>query len=368
MVVSCDYGTGSHGVSGIRSYTAKTDATGYYIVRQIYSRVMIPQLKPNGCTLSMVSGTTAYPKKGPGPNGYAFDVPGHIELHAPTAGYWRPTTRPSPPTCAPCNATGALCGDPRLVGGDGIAFWFHGERERDFCIVSDAALHINAHFIGKRSADGAHDLTWVQAVGILFGQHKLYIGAQQEAVWDPTADHLFFSLDGLPLMRVARTGGQRDFVSADGGVRIERDGVLNHARIEIEGLLSLTLEAKPIARKDWIEDSCLVHLDLGFEFSQLSGRVEGVLGQTYQKSWSLDDRPTANRKTYILHEVDPYRSSSLFSTDCSVSTFEAAPYLQDSASGHFQMAMLDDQEEPADGVSHCFHDSVNGGLKCLERR
>eukprot|EP00850_Spirogloea_muscicola_P026808 SM010660S14012 [mRNA] locus=s10660:154:396:+ [translate_table: standard] len=26
MVVSCDYGTGSHGVSGIRSYTAKTDA------------------------------------------------------------------------------------------------------------------------------------------------------------------------------------------------------------------------------------------------------------------------------------------------------------------------------------------------------
>eukprot|EP00850_Spirogloea_muscicola_P025954 SM004970S17360 [mRNA] locus=s4970:275:1112:+ [translate_table: standard] len=155
MVVSCDYGTGSHGVSGIRSYTAKTDATGYYIVRQIYSRVMIPQLKPNGCTLSMVSGTTAYPKKGPGPNGYAFDVPGHIELHAPTAGYWRPTVRPSPPTCAPCNATGALCGDPRLVGGDGVAFWFHGERDRDFCIVSDAALHINAHFIGKRSADGA---------------------------------------------------------------------------------------------------------------------------------------------------------------------------------------------------------------------
>eukprot|EP00850_Spirogloea_muscicola_P017408 SM000149S01343 [mRNA] locus=s149:333058:335325:+ [translate_table: standard] len=360
LKVTCDYGTGSHGVSGLRSYTAKTDANGYYIVRQIYSRAMIPQ--------PAQAERLHAQHKGPGPNGYAFDVPGHIVLHSPTAGYWRPTTRPSPPTCAPCNATGALCGDPRLVGGDGIAFWFHGERERDFCIVSDTALHINAHFIGKRSADGAHDLTWVQAVGILFGKHKLYIGAQQEAVWDPTADHLFFSLDGLPLMRVVRSGGQREYVSADGGVRIERDGVLNHARIEIEGLLSLTLEAKPIARKDWTEDSCLVHLDLGFEFSQLSGRVEGVLGQTYQKSWSVDDRPTANRKTYILHEVDPYRSSSIFSTDCSVSTFEAAPYLQDSASGHFQMAMLDDQEEPADGVSHCFHDSVSGGLKCLERR
>jgi hypothetical protein len=27
------------------------------------------------------------------------------------------------------------CGDPRFTGGDGNTFYFHGKRDRDFCIV-----------------------------------------------------------------------------------------------------------------------------------------------------------------------------------------------------------------------------------------
>ncbi|KAB1227280.1 hypothetical protein CJ030_MR1G029350 [Morella rubra] len=57
-------------------------------------------------------------------------------------------------TCSPvynCNRPGAVCQDPRFVGRDGIVFYFHGQQERDFCIVSDSNLHINAHFIGKRN-------------------------------------------------------------------------------------------------------------------------------------------------------------------------------------------------------------------------
>ena len=45
-----------------------------------------------------------------------------------------------------CSVPGA-CGDPRFIGGDGNAFFFHGRRDADFCVLSDRDLHINAHFI-----------------------------------------------------------------------------------------------------------------------------------------------------------------------------------------------------------------------------
>ncbi|BAF27608.2 Os11g0151100 [Oryza sativa Japonica Group] len=90
------------------------------------------------------------------------------------------------PVCV-CNVPGA-CGDPRFIGGDGNAFYFHGRRDADFCVVSDRDLHINAHFIGKRGADGmSRDFTWIQAIAVLFddgGAHRLYVGARKTAAWD----------------------------------------------------------------------------------------------------------------------------------------------------------------------------------------
>ncbi|VAH47616.1 unnamed protein product [Triticum turgidum subsp. durum] len=50
-----------------------------------------------------------------------------------------------------CELAGTECYDPRFVGGDGNKFLFHGRRDADFCLLSDANLHINAHFIGKRN-------------------------------------------------------------------------------------------------------------------------------------------------------------------------------------------------------------------------
>lgn len=58
----------------------------------------------------------------------------------------------------------AVCQDPRFIGGDGITFYFHGRRDRDFCLATDPVLHINAHFIGKRVPGKTRDVTWVQSV------------------------------------------------------------------------------------------------------------------------------------------------------------------------------------------------------------
>ncbi|KAL5214238.1 hypothetical protein ABZP36_003390 [Zizania latifolia] len=78
-----------------------------------------------------------------------------------------------------CDLTGTECYDPRFVGGDGNKFLFHGRKDADFCLLSDANLHINAHFIGKRNAAAARDFTWVQALGIRFGDHRLYLGVRR---------------------------------------------------------------------------------------------------------------------------------------------------------------------------------------------
>jgi hypothetical protein len=45
---------------------------------------------------------------------------------------------------------------------DGNTSYSHGRRDRDFCLLSDANLHINAHFIGSHVPGLKRDPTWVQ--------------------------------------------------------------------------------------------------------------------------------------------------------------------------------------------------------------
>ena len=98
---------------------------------------------------------------------------------------------------ADCKRHGGMCGDPRIVGGDGVMFYFHGRKNQDFCLVSDSDLHINAHFIGKRPEGRPRDFTWVQALGFVFASHKLTVSAKPVAKWDNNVDHLEFSYDGV---------------------------------------------------------------------------------------------------------------------------------------------------------------------------
>ncbi|PAN43506.1 hypothetical protein PAHAL_8G240500 [Panicum hallii] len=69
------------------------------------------------------------------------------------------------------------------------------------------------------------------------------------------------------------------------------------------------------------EDS-LVHLDLTFRFHNLTGDVDGVLGQTYGPGYvsKLD----IGAKMPVMGGAHKYLSSGLFSTDCAVSKFHSA--------------------------------------------
>eukprot|EP00850_Spirogloea_muscicola_P019788 SM000199S05415 [mRNA] locus=s199:101200:103836:+ [translate_table: standard] len=268
-----------------------------------------------------------------------------------------------------CSGGGALCGDPRLVGGDGVPFWFHGARDADFCIVSDRTLHINAHFIGKPVADGQHDLTWVQAVVVFFENHKLFVGTQQEKVWQSSRDHLLFIFDGEPLLSVSNTQEEAVWQSDVHGVKITRPGKANYGKLEIENLLSVTVEVRPIAKVNWTEDSCFPHMDMSMAFAQLSGRAEGVLGQTYQKLWSPPGTKEGEPlKSYILHDVESYITRSIFDADCPVGIYSGSSYKAKAGHvPHWQRAVLDDRDEPTEVSATCSNDPKGGGLRCVDR-
>ncbi|RLM61581.1 uncharacterized protein C2845_PM14G11790 [Panicum miliaceum] len=221
---------------------------------------------------------------------------------------------------------GTSCGDPRFTGGDGNTFYFHGKKDENFCIVSDADLHINAHFIGNHNPDLKRDFTWVQALGVTFGAgHRLYIGARKAVEWDEDEDHIQITFDGEPV-DIDAIKNARWVSEALPGLSVRRMKDVNTVTVELDGMFSISANAVPITEEDdrihkygkTGRDS-LVHLDLGFQFQDLSKDVDGVLGQTYRPGYvtKLDIKA----KMPIMGGAHKYLSSGLFTTDCAVSRF-----------------------------------------------
>lgn len=150
---------------------------------------------------------------------------------------------------AGCDRPGAVCQDPRFIGGDGITFYFHGKKDRDFCLVSDSNLHINAHFIGRRNQNMKRDFTWVQSIGILFSKHKLLIGAQKTAAWDDSVDRLALAFDGEPIA-LPESEAARWLSSSSPSVLIIRLAGTNSVMVEVEGSLRITAKVVPITEED----------------------------------------------------------------------------------------------------------------------
>lgn len=231
-------------------------------------------------------------------------------------------------TCSPvcdCNRPGAVCQDPRFVGADGITFYFHGKKDQDFCLVSDSNLHINAHFIGKRTANMGRDFTWVQALGILFNNHKLYIGAKRTALWNDAMDHLSLSFDSQPI-DLSETEGS-SWQSPDGGVIITRVKATNVVEVEVKGNFKIKAIVVPITEKDSLihkygvtQEDCFAHLDLSFKFYSFSEQVSGVLGQTYASDYV--SKVKMGVAMPVLGGEKEFHSSSIFATDCAVARFD----------------------------------------------
>uniref|UniRef100_A0ACD5WJX3 Uncharacterized protein n=1 Tax=Avena sativa TaxID=4498 RepID=A0ACD5WJX3_AVESA len=231
---------------------------------------------------------------------------------------------------------GTSCGDPRFTGGDGNTFYFHGKKDRDFCIVSDNDLHINAHFIGNRNLDVRRDFTWVQALGITFGDHRLYIGDRKAVEWDEEEDHIQIALDGEPV-EVEAAKNARWVSNTLLGLSVTRTDAVNAVFVELDGVFSISANAVPITDEDSRIHSygktgkdCLVHLDLGFKFHALTKGVDGVLGQTYRPDYVSKVNVTA--KMPIMGGAPKYLSTGLFSTGCVVSRFNLSDAVEAFAS------------------------------------
>lgn len=231
-------------------------------------------------------------------------------------------------TCSPvcnCNKPGAVCQDPRFIGADGITFYFHGKKDQNFCLVTDSNLHINAHFIGKRDTNMGRDFTWVQSLGILFDDHKLYIGAQKTATWNDALDRLSLSYDGHPINLLEAEGAS--WKTKAGGVTFTRTRSTNAVEVEAEGKFKIKAVVVPITEKDSLihkygispQHDCFAHLDLSFKFYSLSDEVNGVLGQTYAPKYVSQAKMGVTNP--VIGGEKEFLSSTTFATDCAVARF-----------------------------------------------
>ncbi|KAF7003380.1 hypothetical protein CFC21_018698 [Triticum aestivum] len=230
------------------------------------------------------------------------------------------------PVCV-CNTPGA-CGDPRFIGGDGNAFYFHGRRDADFCVVSDRDLHINAHFIGKSGHSGmSRDFTWIQAIAVLFDGHRLYLGARKTGTWDDAVEHLEIILDGEPVYLPADlVEGAKWTSSRVPELSVTRTKGANGVLVALHGKFSVRANAVPITEEDSrvhrygvTADDCLAHLELAFKFDALTDDVHGVVGQTYRSDYVNHFDVRASMPT--MGGDATFTTSSLFAADCSVARY-----------------------------------------------
>ncbi|RLM61844.1 uncharacterized protein C2845_PM14G11780 [Panicum miliaceum] len=244
---------------------------------------------------------------------------------------------------------GVSCGDPRFTGADGNNFYFHGKKDQDFCVVSDAHLHINAHFIGKRNPAMSRDFTWIQALGIRFAHHRLYVGAVKTAEWDAAADHLTIAFDDEDVA-LPRFVGSRWAPPTAPALSVTRTAQVNTVVVELRGVFRIMANVVPITAEDSrihnygvTDDDSLAHLDLGFKFYDLTDDVHGVLGQTYRPDYV--NKLDVKSNMPVMGGAPDYLSSGLFSADCAVARFGRRQEAAAASIGGPAIAMVTDDME-----------------------
>ncbi|KAI8552666.1 hypothetical protein RHMOL_Rhmol06G0283800 [Rhododendron molle] len=223
-----------------------------------------------------------------------------------------------------CNTPGAACLDPRFIGADGTVFYFHGKSNEHFSLVSDLNIQINARFIGLRPAGRPRDYTWIQALGILFGSHSFSVEAIKAATWEDEIDHLKFSYNGKELV-IPETYPSL-WLSEQNDLKVQRTSRKNSVLVTLPEVAEISVNVVPVTKEDdrihnyqIPSDDCFAHLEVQFKFYDLSTRVEGVLGRTYQP----DFKNPAKRGVAmpVVGGENKYRTTSLLSADCGSCVF-----------------------------------------------
>lgn len=234
--------------------------------------------------------------------------------------------------------------DPRFIGGDGIVFYFHGKSKQHFSLVSDPNLQINAHFIGLRPSGRTRDYTWIQALGILFDSHALSLEATPAASWDEQVEHLKFSYDRQQLN--VPKGYSSSWTSANENLKIERTESRNSVIVTIQEIAEISVTVVPVTKEDdrihnyqIPPNDCFAHLEVQFRFFELSPKVEGVLGRTYQPDFKNPAKPGVAMP--VVGGEDRYRTSSLLSADCKSCLFSPVVGLNQDLDSMKDLGILD---------------------------
>ncbi|XP_016547526.2 uncharacterized protein LOC107847650 [Capsicum annuum] len=226
-----------------------------------------------------------------------------------------------------CDGYGALCYDPRFVGGDGVMFYFHGSKDTDFAIVSDDNLHINAHLIGTRPKGRKRDFTWVQKLSVMFDAHTLVVGAKEVSHWDEKVDALTVQWNSETVDVPTEGDAEWSVNTAERSVVVERTDDLNSVRVTVSGLLQLDVKVVPIGEKEnkvhnyqLPADDAFAHLETQFKFFNLSKHIEGILGKTYQPGYVSPVKRGVPMP--IMGGEDKYQTKSLHSAICNKCRFQ----------------------------------------------
>ncbi|XP_013598750.1 PREDICTED: uncharacterized protein LOC106306619 [Brassica oleracea var. oleracea] len=223
-----------------------------------------------------------------------------------------------------CESYGAVCLDPRFIGGDGIVFYFHGKSNEHFSLVSDHDVQINARFTGHRPVGRSRDFTWIQALGFLFNTHKFSLETTKVATWDSEVDHLMFTIDGQDLVIPEKP--LFTWYSSDKEIKIERLTQKNSVIVTIKDKTEIMVKVVPVTKEDdrihnykLPKDDCFAHFEVQFKFINLSPKVDGILGRTYRPDFKNPAKPGVAMP--VVGGEDSFRTSSLLSHDCKTCLF-----------------------------------------------
>ena len=269
---------------------------------------------------------------------------------SPTPG--QPPSSPSPG--GPNSPTGSGSGDPHFVGAHGTRYNFNGLPGMDYCLFTDSSVQMNMHMIGhivNNGKGGKAVRTWIGKLGIMWKaggkSHSLVLSARD----GPQLERGSGFLAGAELDHVALSALQVGETRAlPGGA----DFTFNHIApwgpekknlsdvyfIKLPGLVTirvqLRVETHPSLRTS---TNAWTHVDVALRQVHPTGKVHGVLGQTFRKDrgsramkfsalGSLLRRSVAadghSGAGFLDGSTADYETSSVSAADCRFSAFNEA--------------------------------------------
>ncbi|GJV24872.1 late embryogenesis abundant protein-related protein [Tanacetum coccineum] len=267
-----------------------------------------------------------------------------------------------------CNGPGAACYDPRFIGGDGIVFYFHGKSNEHFSLLSDSDFQINARFIGLRPQGRTRDYTWIQALGLKFGQHNFTLEATKTEKWDDNVDHLKLSYDGAELL--IPEGHSSEWNSNEGEIQVERTSTTNSLTVSIPDLAEISVNVIPVSEEDSKihnyqipQNDSFAHLEVQFRFFGLSSNVEGILGRTYRPDFENPAKPGVAMP--VIGGDDKYKTSALLATDCALCLFSPEENKDEKVSPLMNYGMLDCKGENCKEWSRAIRTALRAKKKLI---